>query len=168
LKSIEGQLVNITTFQAQALEVHEKLQGEKQNMLSKIEIVQNYFLGIIHSLDNIDFKEKETTAGRASFQKEVVFSAREEVPSIPKLTVEEQIRGDIILKTWQTNIVKINKMEREIKKECEEVFYQLDTKIVGIGKSDCPGILGQINVVRHQLHIKERWNESLLEISQLK
>jgi hypothetical protein len=46
LKSIKGQVVNITTFQAQALEVPEKLQEEQQNMLSKIEIVQNYFLEI--------------------------------------------------------------------------------------------------------------------------
>ena len=51
-------------------------------------------------------------------------------------------------------------MEREVKKECEEVFDQLNTKTLGIGKGDCPGLLGQINVVRHQLHIKERWNES--------
>jgi hypothetical protein len=53
-------------------------------------------------------------------------------------------------------------MAREVKKECEEVFDQLDTKTLGIGKGDCPGLLGQINVVRHQLHIKERWNESQL------
>jgi hypothetical protein len=59
-------------------------------------------------------------------------------------------------------------MAREVKKECEEVFDQLDTKTLGIGKGDCPGLLGQINVVRHQLHIKERWNETQLEISQLK
>jgi len=39
---------------------------------------------------------------------------------------------------------------------------------LGIGKGDCPGLLGHINVVRHQLHIKESWNESQLEISQLK
>jgi hypothetical protein len=168
LKSIEGQVVNIKSFQAQALEVHEKLQVEQQNMLSKIETIQNYFLEISHSLDNIAFKEKEATTARAAFQKAVAFSAREEVPTIPKLTVEEQIRGDIILKTWETNIVESRKMAREVKKECEEVFDQLDTKTLGIGEGDCPGLLGQINVVRHQLHIKERWNEAQLEISQLK
>jgi hypothetical protein len=73
LKSIEGQVVNITTFQAQALEVHEKLQAEQQNMLSKIEIVQNYFLEVSHSLDNIVLKEKEATIARAAFQKAVAY-----------------------------------------------------------------------------------------------
>jgi hypothetical protein len=158
LKSIEGKVVNIKSFQAQALEVYEKLQVEQQNMLSKIETVQNYFLEISHSVDNISFKEKEAIVARTTFQKVVAFSAREEVPVVSKLTVEEQIRGDIILKTWETNISKSKKMAREVKKECEEVFDQLDTKSLGIGEGDCPGLLGQINVLRHQLHIKERWN----------
>jgi hypothetical protein len=94
--------------------------------------------------------------------------AREEVPAIPKMTIEEQIMGNIILKTWETNIVESMKIAREVKKECEEVFDQLDTKTLGIGKGDFPGILGQINVLRYQLHIKESWNEADLEISQLK
>jgi hypothetical protein len=137
-------------------------------MLSKIEIVQNYFLEISHSLDNIALKENEATIACVTFQKAIAFLAREEVRAIPKLTVEEQIRGDIILKTWETNIAKSRKMAREVKEECEEVFDQLDTKTLGISKGDCPGLLGQINVVRHQMHIKERWNETQLEISQLK
>jgi hypothetical protein len=119
LKSIKGQVVNITTFQAQVLEVHEKLQAEQQNMLSKIKIIQNYFLETSHSLDNIAFREKEATTTHIAFQKAVAFSAREEVPTTPKLTVEEHIRGDIILKTWEANIAESRKREREVKKECE-------------------------------------------------
>ena len=87
MKSIEGQVVNITTFQAQALEVHENLQAEQQNMLYKIKIIQNYFLEVSHSLDSIFLKENEATAARATFQKAVAFLAREEVPATPKLTV---------------------------------------------------------------------------------
>jgi hypothetical protein len=88
-------------------------------MLSKEEIVKKYFLEISHSLDNIAFKEKGAIVARANFQKALEFSAREEVPVIPKLTIEEQIRGDIMLKTWETNIVEIRKMARDVKKECE-------------------------------------------------
>ena len=136
-------------------------------MFSKIEIIQNYFLEISHSLDSIVLKEKDDTSACVVFQKAVVFSAREKVPTIPKPTVYEQIRGDIMLKTWETNIAKSKKMAREVKRECEEVFDQLDTKTPGIGKGDCPRLFGQINVVRHQLHIKESLNEVQLEILQL-
>jgi len=128
LRSIENQVVNMTAFQAQALEVHEKIQVEQHGMLSKIETIQNYLLEISHSLDNIALKEKEATTARVTFQKAIVFSTREEVPETPKLTVEEQIKGDIILKTWETDIAESKKMTREFKKDCEEMFDQLDTK----------------------------------------
>jgi len=48
------------------------------------------------------------------------------------------------------------------------VFDQLDTKTLGIGKGECHWLSGQINVVRHQLHIKGSWNEARLNISKLK
>jgi hypothetical protein len=94
--------------------------------------------------------------------------AREEVPTTPILTITEQIRGDIILKAREANIVKSKKMAKEIKEECEEDFDLLDKKSLGIGKDNCAGVLGQINVVKHQLDIKERLNEAQIEISQLK
>jgi hypothetical protein len=160
--------VNITVFQAQALEVHQKLEVEQQSLFSKIEIIQNHFREVNHSLDNIAFKEKEATTTQANFQKAVVFSAREEVPITPRLTVAEQIRGDIILKAWEANIAESRKMAKEIKEECEEAFDLLDKKSLGIGKKDCSGLLGQINVIKHQLNIKESLNETQIEISQLK
>jgi hypothetical protein len=58
-------------------------------------------------------------------------------------------------------------MAKEIKEDCEETFDALDKKSLGIGKGDCPGLLGQINVIRHQLNIKESLNEAQIEISQL-
>jgi hypothetical protein len=167
LSSTESQVVNITIFQAQALEVHQKLEAEQQSLFSKVEIIQNYFRDVSQSLENIAFKEKEATTARAAFQKAVVFSAKEEVPVTPKLTVAEQIRGDIMLKVWEANISESRKMAKEIKEECEETFDLLDKKLLDIGKGDCPGLLGQINVIRHQLNLKESLHEAQVEISQL-
>jgi hypothetical protein len=59
-------------------------------------------------------------------------------------------------------------MAKEIKEDCEEAFDLIDKKSLGIGKDDCGGVLGQINVVKHQLDIKESLNEAQIEISQLK
>ena len=44
----------------------------------------------------------------------------------------------------------------------------LDKKSLCIGKDDCSGVIGQINVVKNQLDIKEILNEAQIEISQLK
>jgi hypothetical protein len=58
-------------------------------------------------------------------------------------------------------------LAKEIKEDCEETFDALDKKSLGIGKGDCPRLLGQINVIRNQLNIKEILNEAQIKISQL-
>ena len=80
------------------------------------------------------------------------------------MSVAEQIRGDILLKTWEANIAERKILAKEIKEDCEETFDVLDKKSLGIGKGDCPGLIGHINVIRDQLNIKERLNESHIEI----
>jgi len=99
-------------FQAQALEVHHKLEEAQQSLFSKVGIIQYYFQEIDQSLDNIGFREKEATMAHTTFQKEVVSSAREEVPVTPRLTVAERIMGDIILNTWEVNIVENKRMAK--------------------------------------------------------
>jgi hypothetical protein len=41
---------------------------------------------------------------------------------VPRLSVSEQVRGDIILKTWEANIAESKRMAKEIKEACEEFF----------------------------------------------
>jgi hypothetical protein len=54
-------------------------------------------------------------------------SAREEVPVIPRLTIIEKIRADVIFKTWEANIAESKRMAKEIKEDCE-VFFDLLNK----------------------------------------
>jgi hypothetical protein len=154
LSSTESHVVNIAAFQVQALEVHEKLEEVQKIMFSKVGIIQDYFWEMVQSLDNIGFREKEVSATRTTFQRVVVSSAREEVLVNPRFTVAKKIRGDIILKAWETNIDKSKKMEKERKEDCEEAFDLLDKKSLGIEKDDCAAVLGQINVIKNQLEIK--------------
>ena len=81
------------------------------------------------------------------------------------MTVVDKIRGDIILKTWEANIAESKRMAKEIKEDCEEVFDFLNKESLGIGKDDYSEILGQINIVKHQLDIKESLKEAQIEIS---
>jgi hypothetical protein len=84
-----------------------------------------------------------------------------------KLSVTEQIRGDIMLKAWETNIVENKKIVKEIKDDCEGIFDSLDKKALGFERNDCSGLLGQINIVKQQLDYKESLQEVQAEISQL-
>jgi signal transduction histidine kinase len=64
----ENTVVDMEIFQAQALEVHEKLESTQQNLLTKVEVVQNYYRVADHSLNNIHLKEREAIAARVTFQ----------------------------------------------------------------------------------------------------
>jgi hypothetical protein len=112
LNSTEGQVVDIIDFQTQALEVHQKLEVEQQILISKIEVIHNYFREVSQSFDNIVFKEKEAKATQATFQKAVVLLAKEEVSETPSLSVAEKIKGDIMLKVWEANKAKRKKMAK--------------------------------------------------------
>jgi hypothetical protein len=59
-------------------------------------------------------------------------------------------------------------MAKKIKEDCEEAFDFLQKQSLGIGKDNCSGVLGKINVIKHQLDIKDNLNEAHIEISQLK
>jgi hypothetical protein len=56
LSSTESQVVDLTVFQAQALEVHQNLEAERQSLFSKVQIIKKYFQDVIKSLENISFK----------------------------------------------------------------------------------------------------------------
>ena len=48
------------------------------------------------------------------------------------------------------------------------IFDLLEKTSLNIGKNDCPGLLGEINIVKHQLKFKEDLKEIQTEISQIR
>ena len=126
LSLTEGRVMDLKDFQTLSLEAHTKIEAEQQQLISKIEIIQHYFQEVRKFLDNIILLEKEAKAARNTFQKVVTCSGNGEMPKDLKLSVAEQIRGDIMLKAWETNIVKNKKTVKEIKDDCEGIFDYLD------------------------------------------
>jgi hypothetical protein len=92
----------------------------------------------------------------------------EEVSKTTKVSSIEKIRGDIMLKLWETNITESKRIVKEIRDDCEEVFDLLDKGSLNIGKGNCTGPLGQINIERHQLNFREDLSEIQMEIPQLR
>jgi hypothetical protein len=164
----ENTAVDMEVFQAQALEVRGKLESAQQSFFTKVEVVQNHFRVIDQSLNNICLKEREALASQATFQEAVVSSAREEVAMVSRLSLSEQIRGDIILKTWEANIVESKILDKGVKKACEEAFHSLDKESLGLEKDNISEVLGQFDIVNHQLNVKTNMEEVRAEILQLK
>jgi hypothetical protein len=87
---------------------------------------------------------------RITFQEVVLAIAKEEVPWVKILSLSEQTRGDIILKTWEANIVERKTLARELKKYCKEAFYALDRESLCVRRNNIPEVLGQIDTTKNQ------------------
>jgi hypothetical protein len=111
-------------------------------LISKIEIIQSYFQEVDNAFDNIILKEKEAKEARFTLQKAIIYLASEGTSKSMKISSTEQIRGDIMLKLWETNITENKRIVKEIRDDCEEVFDLLDEGLLNIGKVNCTGLLG--------------------------
>jgi hypothetical protein len=106
-------------------------------------------------LEIILLKEREAKAAKTTFQKAVSLSTKEGVGETQKLSVSKQIKGDIILKVWEANLAENKKITREVNEDCQGIFNLLNKASLNIGRNNCPGLLGEINIGKHQLRFKE-------------
>jgi hypothetical protein len=59
-----------------------------------------------------------------------------------------------MLKLWETSITENKRIVKEIRDDCKEFFDLLDKGTLNIGKGNCTRLLGEINIVRHQLNFR--------------
>jgi hypothetical protein len=137
--SITNQVVELEIFRKQALGIYLKIEEEQQKVFLNLEVVQNYFQETNKSLDNVFQKEREVKAARMNFQKAVAFSKKEEVGRIHKLSISEQVKGDIILKVWETNLTEYKRITREVNHDCQRIYDLLERASLNIGTDDCSG-----------------------------
>ena len=106
-------------------------------------------------MENVFQKERESKAARTTFQKAVALSTKEEVGRIKKLSIFEQVKGNIILKVWEASLDEYKRITREVNDYCQGIFDLLERTSLNIGTDDCPRLLGEINIAKHQLRFKE-------------
>jgi predicted transcriptional regulator len=115
-------VVELEIFQAQVLGIHLKIEEEQQGVFLNMEIIQNYFHETNKSLENILQKEREVKATRTTFQKAMAMSTKEDLREAKKLSVLEQIKGDVILKVWEVHLAENKRVTREVNDECQGIF----------------------------------------------
>jgi hypothetical protein len=150
------------------LGIYLKIEEEQQKVFLNLEVVQNYFQETNKSLENVFQKEREAKAARTTFQKAVALSTKEEVGRIQKLSISEQVKGDIILKVWEAGLAEYKRLTRDVNDDCQGIFDLLERTSLNIGTNDCPRLLGEINIAKHQLRFKEELEEMKIEISKIK
>jgi hypothetical protein len=168
LNSTESQVIDITVFQTQAMEIRKKIEAAQQGLLSKVEIIQNHFQMIDQALNNITLRERGAKAARGVFQEAIISSAKEEIVIASRLSIPEKTRGNILLKAWEHNIAENRKMAKEVRDSCEETFGLLNKKLLDLDKESSSGTLGKINIAKHLLDIKENVERDQVELSQIR
>jgi hypothetical protein len=166
--SIANQVIEIENFRTQASEIYVRIEEEQQKVFSNLEVIQNYFQESNKSLENVFQKEREAKAARTTFQKAVASSSKEEIGKTQKLSISEQVKGDIMIKVWEKKLAEYKRITREVNEDCQGIFNLFERDSLNIRTDGCSGLLGEVNIAKHQLKFREELEEKKTEISNIK
>jgi chromosome segregation ATPase len=120
--SITNQVIEIEHFRTQASEIYANIEEEQQKIFCNLEIIQNYFHESNRSMEKVVQKEREAKAARNSFQKIITSLQKEEIGKNQKLSISEQVKGDIMIKVWESKLVEYKGITKGINEDCQRIF----------------------------------------------
>jgi hypothetical protein len=106
-------------------------------------------------MEHVFQKEREEKAVRTTFQKAVTSSLKDEIGKNKKLSISEQMKGEVMIKVWESKLAEYKRITKEVNEDCQRIFNLLEKDSLNIGADGCSGLLGEINIVRHQLKSRE-------------
>jgi hypothetical protein len=71
----------------------------QQDLLAKVETIQNHCQIIDRVLEDISLREREVGAARVAFQEAVIATMKKGMGSSSKLSIPEQTRGNILVES---------------------------------------------------------------------
>jgi hypothetical protein len=92
---------------------------------------------------------------------------KEKVPDFPLLSPSEQLRGDMDLKVWETNLAERKRFSREVKEACLKLLSSLDKRLVDFEGSNISEALRQIDIEMNQQNSKKSKEETLVAIKEM-
>jgi hypothetical protein len=132
-----------------------------------VEAIQNCYQVVDLSLKNIHIKEREAHSTRIKFQEDVLLVPRDDVSDVPRLSLSEKTSGNIILKSWETNMVKRKRLAREVNESCLEALSSLDKGLLDFEGNVISEALGQIDIAKNQYNSRTIKEEALMAIQKL-
>jgi hypothetical protein len=143
---MENTTIDITAFKAQASEINEKLEVVQQDLYQKVDTIQKYYQAINNSLKSIYVKEKDASVARSKFQEFIIWRQKANIPGLAPFSQYEQVKGEMALKVWETNLEERKKLSREAKETCLNTLSSVETKLVEFEGNDISEALGQIEI----------------------
>jgi hypothetical protein len=166
--SIANQVIGIDQFKTKSVEIYANIQQEQQRVFFNLETIQNYFHESKRSLDVAVLKEMEAKAVRNSFQKILTALQEEEIGQSQRLSISEQLKGDVMLKVWESKLEGYKGITEEVINDCQRIFGSIEKDSIQDETDGLSEPLGEININCHQLKIREELEEKKMEISNVK
>jgi hypothetical protein len=167
LKVTEGVSIDIPAFQIQALEINEKLEMARQDLFMKVDAIQKCYQAVDLALKDVYIKEREARLARAKFQEAIILAQKDNIPDFPRLSPSEQIRGDMALKVWETNLAERKRLAREVKDAFQEALSSLDKRLIDFEGSSIAEALGKIDIEMNQQNSRKSKEETLAAIQEM-
>jgi hypothetical protein len=165
--SIANQVIEIDQFKNKASEIYVSIEEEQQKVFCNLEIIQNYYQESKRSMDKAVQKEREAKAVRNSFQKMITSLQKEETGKSQNLPISEQLKGDAMIKVWETNLESYKRITKGVNEDCQKIFDFIEKESTHIGTDGFSDSLGEININRYQLKTKKEFEEKKMEISNI-
>ena len=113
-------------------------------------------------------KEMEAKVVRDSFQRILSALQKEEIGKSQKLSIPEQLKGDVMLKVWETKLEGYKGITEEVINDCQRIFGSIEKDSIQDETDGFSEPIGEININNHQLKIREELEEKKIEISNVK
>jgi hypothetical protein len=111
-----------------------------------VDTIQKYYQAINNSLKSIYMKEKDVSVARSKFQEFIIWRQKPISLVSPPFSQYEQVKGEMALKVWETNLEESKKLAREEKETCLNTLSFVETKLVEFEGNDISEALGQIEI----------------------
>ena len=119
-------------------------------------------------MDEVGKKEMEAKAVRNSFQKMITALQNEEIGKSQKLSISEQLKGDAMIKVWETNLEGYKRITKNVNEDCQRIFNFIEKESTHIRTDGLPHSLEEIDINRCRIKAKEEFEEKKVEVSNIR
>ena len=130
-----------------------------------MDTIQKYYKAINNSLESIYEKENDVCVARYKFQEFIVCRKKTNIPGLAPFSQSEQVKVEMALKVWETNLQERKKISREAKEACLNTLFSIVTELVEFKGNDISETLEQIDIEKNK-EISRKNKESIQSIIQ--
>ena len=87
---------------------------------------------------------------RSTFQEFIIWRQKSNIPSLAPFSQYEQVKGEMGLKVWETNLEERKKLARDAKEACLETLSSVNKKLIEFEGNNISETLGHIEIEMNQ------------------